>query len=559
MGNPWGVRAMPALALGGMGLLVVVPVVYVLLQAVFPQLAQGDWSAPLSHWPVLWAENGLAALLGNTLGLGLAVVAGSLLLGLPLGLLRGLCRLPGAALWDVAFLVPFMIPPYIAAMGWILLLQPAGYWQQLWGHDAGGLLFSLPGVVAVMVLNLFPVVYFAVSRAVASSGGRLAMVARICGARPWQALWRVTLPLALPSLAASALLVFAMTIEEYGTPAVLASNVGFFVLVTGIERRLSDWPIDLPGAALLSTLLMLLAIAAYVAQRRVLQGRQYVTTDGKPQQQQQAALGRWRLPVLLLFALVACAATLLPLLSIAVTAFSATLSGGLRADNLTLAHFASIWQQGSDAWVALQTSFSLAAGVALLTGTLGALVAYCVVRLRSRWSLVLDAVSVLPNAMPGIVVAVGLILAWNQPWLPLTPYNTWVMLLMAYACLLLPYPVRYATAALQQVSANLELAARVHGAGPWTMLGRIVLPLLAPGVGVAMLLVFSIASRELVASLLLAPTGMQTVSVYVWRQFEQGSVGEGMAMSLVAIVVTALLVTLAHGLQARAQRARVPQ
>lgn len=551
MGNPWTVRAMPALALAGMGLLVVVPVLYVVLQALFPGVAQASFAAPLSHWLPLWREGGVGRLLGNTLVLGLCVVAGSMLAGVPLGLLRGLCALPGARFWDLAFLIPFMIPPYIAAMGWILLLQPAGYWQQALGAHGGGLLFSVPGVVVVMVLNMFPVVYFAVSRSVQSAGGRLALVARISGASPWRALWRITLPLALPSLAASALLVFAMTIEEYGTPAVLASNVGFDVLVTGIERRLSDWPIDLPGAALLSTLLMLLAVAAYALQRRLLSGRQYETTDGKPQQVMQVPLGPWRWPVLALFGLAALAATLLPLLSIALTAFTGTLSGGVRADNFTLRHFAAIFEQGSDAWSALSTSFSLAAGVALLTGALGALVAYCVLRFRSRWSLALDAVSVLPNAMPGIVVAVGLILAWNQPWLPITPYNTWVMLLMAYACLLLPYPVRYANAALQQVSVNLESAARVHGAGPWRMLARIVLPLLAPGVGAAMLLVFSIASRELVASLLLAPTGMQTVSVYVWRQFEQGSVGEGMAMSLVAIGVAAVLVLLARLLQRR--------
>lgn len=549
MGNPWTVRAMPALALAGMGLLVVVPVLYVVLQALFPGMAQASFAAPLSHWLPLWREGGLGLLLGNTLVLGLAVVAGSLLAGVPLGLLRGLCALPGARLWDLAFLIPFMIPPYIAAMGWILLLQPAGYGQQALGVHGGGLLFSVPGVVAVMVLNMFPVVYFAVSRSVASAGGRLALVARISGAGPWQALWRITLPLALPSLAASALLVFAMTIEEYGTPAVLASNLGFYVLVTGIERWLSDWPIDLAGAALLSTVLMLLAVGAYALQRLVLRGRQYETTDGKPQQRMLVELGRWRWPVLALFGLAALAATVLPLLSIALTAFTGTLSGGVQADNFTLRHFAAIFERGSDAWSALTASFSLAAAVALLTGALGALVAYCVLRFRSRWSLVLDAVSVLPNAMPGIVVAVGLILAWNQPWLPITPYNTWAMLLMAYACLLLPYPVRYANAALQQVSVNLESSARVHGAGPWRMLARIVLPLLAPAVGAAMLLVFSIASRELVASLLLAPTGMQTVSVYVWRQFEQGSVGEGMAMSLVAIAVAALLVLLAHALQ----------
>lgn len=542
---------LPFFAMLAMGLLVVVPVTFVLLQAVFPGAALADWSQPLAHWQTLWQDTAIGHLLSNTLWLGICVVAGALLLGVPLGLLRGLCQLPGAALWDLCFLVPFMVPPYIAAMGWILLLQPAGFLQQTTGMHAAGLLFSIPGVVLVMVLNLFPVVYFAVSRAADAAGGRMALVARVCGATPGQALWRITLPLALPAMAASALLVFAMTIEEYGTPAVLASNVGFFVLVTGIEQRLSDWPIDLPGASLLSVVLMVLAVLAYVLQRRLLAHRGYEATDGKPQAFAQVALGHWRWPVLLLFIFTGICATALPLLSIAATAFTGTLSGGLAWENWTLRHFASILQTGSAAMQALGTSFALALGAAMLVGLLGAVVAYCTVRLRSRATVLLDAFSILPNAMPGMVVAVGMILAWNQPWLPATPYNTWLILLMAYACLLLPYPVRYAHAALQQVSVSLESAARVHGASLWQMLARIVAPLLAPSIAAAMLLAFAIATRELVASLLLAPTGMQTVSVYVWRQFEQGSVGEGMAMSLIAIAVTAALVLLAHKLAGR--------
>ena len=114
----------------------------------------------------------------------------------------------------------------------------------------------------------------------------------------------------------------------------------------------------------------------------------------------------------------------------------------------------------------------------------------------------------------------------------------WAILLLAYCCLFLPYPVRYANAALQQIGENLESAARVHGASLATTLRRILLPLLWPSLGAAMLLVFAVASRELVASLLLAPTGVQTVSLFIWRQFEQGSVGQGMAMSALTIALT---------------------
>jgi iron(III) transport system permease protein len=161
-----------------------------------------------------------------------------------------------------------------------------------------------------------------------------------------------------------------------------------------------------------------------------------------------------------------------------------------------------------------------------------------VVKTRFRGKYLLDGLTVLPNAIPGVVVAVGLILAWNQPVLPITPYNTPIILLLAYCCLLLPYPVRYTNAALRQVGENLEAAARVAGATPLVAFRRVILPLILPSLLASMLLVFAVASRELVTSLLVAPVGMLTIGSFIWQQFEQGSVGVGMAMSAIAIVIT---------------------
>lgn len=155
--------------------------------------------------------------------------------------------------------------------------------------------------------------------------------------------------------------------------------------------------------------------------------------------------------------------------------------------------------------------------------------------------MVLDLLTALPNALPGVVVAVGLILAWNQPVLPITPYNTPLILLLAYCCILLPQTMRYTTAALHQIGDNLEAAARVCGASAFTAFRRILLPLIAPSLVTAMLLVFAVATRELVASILVAPVGMQTISVFIWRQFEQGSIGLGMAMAFVTVVLTTLI------------------
>lgn len=529
------------LAMTSLLLLVGLPLLFVLLQVIFPELTRGSLAQAFSPlWKNL-AEPELLELTGNSVKLGISVVVVSALIAVPLGVLRALTKLPGAAFWDVLLLVPFMIPPYIAALAWVMTLQTNGFNEQLLGFSGDDLVFSFSGIVLVMAFNIFPVIYFAVSRTLSAVGGRFAAVAQVCGANPWTAFWRITLPLSLPGLAAGLLLAFALSIEEFGTPATLGAAIGFEVLVTGIHRRFSDWPLDMPGAAVLSLILVLLALLAFWLQHWLINRRSYVSLTGKPVPFEKMELGAWRWPVLGLFALVCFLAVGVPLLAVLATASTDTLSGGLQWDNFSTRHFAALFANQDGALAALVTSISLATATALVTGILGALVAYLVVRSNFKGKSWLDFLSLLPNTLPAIVVAVGLILAWNQTFWPMNVYNTSLMLLLAYSCLLLPYPVRYTSASLRQLGENLEAAARVSGAGFTRSFIHILLPLLAPSLLVAMLMVFAIASRELVASLMVTPAGMQTVSTFVFGQFEQGSPGVGMAMSLVAILTTTLL------------------
>ena len=541
-----------ALTVAALAVLVALPVAFIVLQAVFPHFGEGSLRLAFGGWPALLSDPAIPGLVAGTLRLGVEVAAVAACIGIPLGVLRGACAVPRAGLWDLLFLVPFLMPPYIAALSWIMALQPGGYLEQCTGLHLGGLLFSEAGVALVMGLNTFPLVYYAVSRSVAASGGRLAQAARVCGATPWQALWRVTLPLALPAVAASLLLAFTLAIEEYGVPAALGPQAGVAVLTTAIERRLSDWPIDLPGSAMLSLLLVALALAAYALQRAGMAGRNFETTTGKPAPVVQGTLGPWRLPVVLLFGLAAALACGVPLASMLATASTRTLSGGLRPGNFTLENFSSLFAAGGEAWHALSTSLALAGGTALLAGALGFMAAWCAAGRRVRGAALIDMLALTPAALPGVVVGVGLILAWNQPFWPWTPYGSWAILVLSYACLLVPYPVRYVGAALRQIGPGLEAAARVHGASAWQGLRRVALPLAMPSLAAAMLMVFAVASRELVTSLLLAPAGVQTVSIYVWRQFEQGSVGMGMAMASVAALASLALMLGGLTLQKRA-------
>ncbi len=529
------------LAIAGLVLVVAIPFIAVVLQGIFPNLGQGSFAGPFSSLFSTLADSALIGMAGNTLLLGFCVVLASAVVAVPLGVFRALYRIPFASFWDVVLLVPFMIPPYIATLGWIMTLQPRGYLQQLVGFNLAPFLFSLFGMTLVMAFNTFPVVYFAVSRTVEAVGSRYADVGRVFGATPARAFWRITLPLSAPGLAASLMLVFAAAIEEYGTPAALGRRAGFQVLVTGIDLRITDWPIDLPGAAILSLLLVAMSLVTFLLQRWILSRRSYQTVGGKPSAKDKRPLGALKVPVMIAFSVVAFLATGVPLLAILATALSRTISGGLALGNLSLSNFILVFSNSAGAVGALVNSFSLGIATALITGLIGVTAAYTVVKTRMRGRMTIDIMTILPNALPGIVVAVGLILAWNMPWLPATPYNTAFILLLAYCCILLPQPVRYTTAAFQQIGDNLEAAARVFGASSITAFRRILLPLVFPSLASAMLLVFALASRELVASVVVAPVGMQTIATFIWRQFEQGSIGLGMAMAFIAIVITTLL------------------
>ncbi|HBU9541592.1 TPA: ABC transporter permease [Klebsiella pneumoniae] len=537
--------------LAALVMLVALPLVFILLQAIFPHFSAGSLGDAFGGIPALLADPQLPAMLGGTLWIAAGVALVSVMIGLPLGILRGMFSLPLPRLWDLLFLIPFLTPPYISALSWMLALQSQGYLQQLTGWQLNDLLFSRSGIVLVMTFNIFPVVYFAVSRSLLASGTRLAVVARVHGASAWRAFWHVTLPMLSPALAAGMLLAFTLAIEAFGVPAALGSRAGVVMLTVGIEKKLADWPVDLPGAALLSLLLMAVALFAWWLQRRLVGEKEVTSVTGKPGENHGASLGWMMLPAVLAMAAIGGLAVGVPAVSMMLTSVMGTLSGGVSVENVTLRHFAALFDQQGDALSALGTSLSLALGSALIVGALGLLTAWLVMVQKIKGRGMVDALSLMPAALPGVVVGVGLILLWNQPFWPRSPYNTLWMLLLSYCCLLLPCPVRYVGSALRQLGPNLEPAARVHGASPLQALRLIVLPLVFPALLAAMLMVFAVASRELVTSLLLSPAGTQTVAVFIWRQFEQGSVGQGMAMASLTLLTGLVLMLTALALMQR--------
>lgn len=529
-------------------ILVGLPLLAILLYALFPHINEWSLAAPFGALlPNLLDPQLITASL-NSVALALGVTLLSTCIALPLAFRRAQMATRPGRLWDALLLVPFLIPPYIGALSWMQLLQTRGFSEQLLGFNLAGFLYSFPGIVTVMALHLFPMIYFAAARAFAVIGNRYADVGRVFGGSPLQIFARIHLPMVLPTLLSSGLIVFILSIEEFGTPEILGNRFGFRVIVTAIHEKFSDWPIDLPGASVLSMILILLAFIAFLLHQRL--ARRF---SSALENQSLNAPPRARTPLqqlfdLLLFGSAVTLAVLLPLLTITLSALLDTLSGGLQPSNMSLRHIGGLFELDSPAWAAISTSLTLALLAALGSVLIAILVAFTLVRLRTRGSAVLDFLSILPNAIPGMAVAVGLILTWNQAFWPLSPYNSPAILLVAYICLTLPYPIRMLTAALKQLPRSLDDAAYICGAGELRVILRILVPLLAPVALAAGFIVFAIASRELVSSLMLAPPGVETVATYVFHQFDQGSINAGMAMSLVTILVSGSIIVLGQRL-----------
>jgi iron(III) transport system permease protein len=217
-------------------------------------------------------------------------------------------------------------------------------------------------------------------------------------------------------------------------------------------------------------------------------------------------------------------------------------SSGPVLGNLTLDHYLRArTEESSGLRDALVASFSLALMAAALGTLLGAACA--------RKSIALASLALISSATPAITMAVGFTRGWNAPWTAWLPlYGTAMIVGLFYTAQYLPYAVQYARSGLAAIPSSYEWAARVHGAGPGMITRSIIAPLLWPHCLAGAILIFSIAFRELVGSVLLRPPGMQTVATFILREFDQGSPAAGMAMGVIAISVAMLSVGLARRL-----------
>lgn len=482
----------------------------------------------------------------NSLWLGVCVVLCSTVIAVPTAYLLARTRLAAHGWLDIVFMIPFMTPPYIASMGWILFMQKRGLFQQLFpatGSWSEGF-FCFGGLVLVMSLHVFPFLMTMLKNAMLNIPASLEESGAVFGAGFGLRLRRIFAPLLTGNYAIGALLVFVKTLSEYGTPYTLGRRIGFYVFTTDIHRYSTTAPIDFGRSASLSSVLICICMAMWLMQNYITGKNSYRLVSGKGSRPARTKLsvagqiGAW-----LWVALVILVAVGVPYFSIIATSLIKLRGYGLAAGNFTLDHYKELLTTPK-ALASIRKSLFLAVSSATICSVIGTAVVIAVRKSKGFLKKTLEGISLLPEMLPSIVLVIGLMLFWNAIYKVIPLYNTIGIMVLAYVVLYLPYTVQYVTSAFTQINESLLEAGRTFGGTPVYVFCRVTLPMISRGIFAGWMMIFIIAFRELVTASLIAPPNTLVVSTYINREFEQGSVSLGMAMAVLCVLITttALLV-----------------
>ncbi len=386
-----------------------------------------------------------------------------------------------------------------------------------WVSIAPGLHGYLAAVM-IMTLALYPLVYLPVAASMANLDAGLHEAARSLGLSPWQTFVRVTLRQVWPAVLGGCLLVTLGLLAEYGAFEIVQYRT--FTVQIFTEFKLG---FDTAAACTLSLVLVVLSVAALAGELALTgRGRGFRVGPGASRPASRIRLGRRRAPALAALAGLAGIALGVPLGSLVYWM--------LRGGSTTLPSASILAAAGHTA------EFSAAA--AALATVLAVPICLLSIRHRNRLTILIERIAYLPMALPGLVIALGLV-AFSVRY-AISFYQSSLELILAYAILFLPLAVVGVRSAMTQASPRLEEVGRSLGSGPAAVFGRITLPLIAPGLGAAFALVFISSATELTATLLLRPTGVDTLATQFWTYTSNFSYGAAAPYAALMVAISAV-------------------
>ncbi len=470
---------------------------------------EADGRFTLEFFGLLLASPLQREALANSLTIALTTTALTTVLALPLAHAMTRYRFPGKALLSGLILVPMIMPPFVGAIGLKQLLAKFGslnlvLMQIGWlpsGEPVDWLGRSgLAGIILLQVFNLYPILFLNVSAAMANIDPTLREAAQNLGAGGWRLFRTVTLPLILPGYFAGAILVFIWSFTDLGTPLIFGFSRVVPVQIFDAVTELNTNPM---GYALV-VFVVALTLLLFILSKRVLAGRRYEMMARGHTAGTELATRPWQTALLWsAFGLVILLA-LLPHAMVIIHSLSGHWFFSVLPADWTARHYGEVFGHELTA-SSIRNSLFYSSLSALLDLVLGVLIAWILTRRRIPFAGLLDALAMLPLALPGLVLAFGYVAAFDSPIAWLNPrVNPTLLLIVSYSVRRLPYIVRSAYAGFQQTSVTLEEASANLGASPWRTLRRITLPLVMANLVAGTVLTFSFAMLEVSDSLILA-------------------------------------------------------
>jgi iron(III) transport system permease protein len=519
------------------------------LGAIFRSSLWDETGISLSRYLEVFTNQQFLKAIWNTLIISTWVGVIAVIIGALLAWLVTRTDLPWKKTIRALVMASFVTPPFLGAFAWTLLAGPnAGALNKFFRFVTGSEealfnIFTMSGLIFVMALYSFPYVFSMIANVCELISSDLEDAAEILGARKWQIAWTVTFPLALPALIGGFILAFLHSLSLFGAPAILGLPAGVHTITTQIWA-LFQYPPRLDMAAAFSVPLLLATMALIAVQKKILGRKGFSTVGGKGAQKRLIRLGWARMPVLLLVLGILSLSVFLPYWILLKAALSQAWAMPLDWDNFTLKNFYFAFFEYGDTQLAIYNTFKLGILTATIGTVLATLIAYITNRNLFAGARYLSFFALAPLVIPGIVLAVGLFIAYTRP--PLVLYGTVWILFVAYLTKEMPIGFSQAESTFKSIHPELEDASRIVGANRLTSLLDVTAPLARSGLIAAWSFIFIGVIRELSASILLFAPKSKVVSVVIFDLKEEGQIGVIAVLGILLLLVSFAVILGVH-------------
>ncbi len=432
----------------------------------------------------------------------------------------------GRRFFQTMAILPIISPPFMFALSVILLFGRNGLvTARLLGLDTSGL-YGLPGLILVQTVNLFPIAYLTLSGILQNIDPDLETGAMNLGASRFTVFRTITVPLAIPGILASWLVVFVTSMTDFGNPIMIGGS--FDVLSVQAYLEFTGMG-NLPRGAALAVLLLIPTVLVYFLQRAIMKRGSYATVTGKSSRRGRPNTGRGMRVILMTFC---SAVTFLVVLFYGTIVFGSFVRLWGVDWSFTLDHFSYSWDVG---FVTLRNTIMLALIATPLTAFMGLIIAFLTIRKHFFGRSALSFLSLLSYAIPGTAIGIGYVLAFNAA--PFRWSGTAFILVTAYVFRNVPIAVESGIAALKQISAEIEESSTNLGANSSQTFRQVTLPLIKPAFFAGATFTFVRSMTAISAIIFLVSARWNHVTVLILAQTEIMRLGVASVMSTILIII----------------------